>query len=111
LSDQDLKCSCEVCSIPDSILSLSAKLKACTVQRNDIALDKLFAQIPLSDVKIIKDDYKWISAKIAAVCRFAHGVENETENMMMECSKIATSILPFAADIGVISVDSFFIKI
>jgi hypothetical protein len=103
MSDRELKCTCNICSIPDSLLSLSAKIKACPLQRQSVACDKLFSQIPLTDSKIIKDDFEWIAEKIAAVCRFADGVEEEAtenENLKTISRKTASSLLPFATDIG-----------
>jgi hypothetical protein len=67
-------------------LSLSAKFKACPIQRNAYAIDKLFAQIPPSDVKIIKDDFDWISVKVAAVYHFADGVEDYEQDNLKESS-------------------------
>jgi hypothetical protein len=103
MSDRELKCTCNICSIPDSLLSLSAKIKVCPLQRQSVACDKLFSQIPLTDAKIIKDDFKWIAEKIAAVCRFADRVEeegSENENLKTIRRKVACSLLPFDADIG-----------
>jgi hypothetical protein len=105
MSERDLKCSCEVCSIPDSILNLPAKLKACPFQRHNAVCENLFSQIPLADAKIIQEDFEWVSSKIASICRFADGVDGNlrapiSENLMKSSRKIASSLLPFATDIS-----------
>jgi hypothetical protein len=89
-------------------LILSTKLKVCPLQKDAVACDKLFTQIPLSDVKIIKEDFAWISQKITALCRFADDIdEYESESMISTSSEAAASLLPFAADIGLDASTSF----